>query len=167
MMSAGLVAVAVAWTLQPAGGRPVSFRVALPAASFRSAVQGRQTSAPVTPHRFFDKTNLILTVVESGALLADGITTQRALRRYPDSTYEGDPLARPFVSHGWPGQVAGGALVLSADLGIRYLLHRANHHRVERWIPVILTSSSVVGAIHNAWLLGRLHDEIESRKAHR
>ena len=105
--------------------------------------------------------------MESGALLADGITTQRALHKYPDLAYEGDPLARPFVAHGWPGQVALGAMAISADLGLRYLLHRTNHHRVERWLPAILTALSGGSAIHNAWLTGRIADEVESRKTRR
>jgi hypothetical protein len=80
-------------------------------------------------HKFFDRTNITLTVIESGALLADGIHTQRGLRRYPETSREVDPLARPFVSRGWPGQIAGGTLVVAADVGLRYWLHRKKRHR--------------------------------------
>jgi hypothetical protein len=55
-------------------------------------------------HRFVDAMNIALTGVESAALLADGIRTQRALTRYPEIFREADPIARPFVSRGWPGQ---------------------------------------------------------------
>ena len=71
--------------------------------------QSSVPSMPASSHRFFDRTNIALTVVESGALIADGIYTQRGLRRYPDTSRELDPIARPFVSRGWPGQIAGGA----------------------------------------------------------
>lgn len=104
--------------------------------------------APNAAHRFFDGLNVGLTVMESGALLADGFTTQYALTHVPNSR-EADPLARPFVSRGWPGQIAGGALVVTADVGIRYWLHRSNHHRIERWMPLILTVYGSGGAIHN------------------
>jgi hypothetical protein len=99
-------------------------------------------------HRFFDGPNITLTAVESGALLADGITTRYALDKYPGSR-EADPLARPFVSRGWPGQTAGGALVVSADLGIRYWLHRKGKHRIERFVPLVLIAYGTLGALHN------------------
>ncbi len=112
-----------------------------------------QTSAPAqepapAPHRFFDATNIILTGVESGALLWDGYTTQRGLREFPWSR-EADPLARPFVNRGWPGQIVGGVLVISADVGLRYWLHKRGHHRAERLLPLVLTTYGLVGAIHN------------------
>ena len=107
-------------------------------------------------HRFFDRTNITLTVIESGALLADGIYTQRGLTRYPEISREMDPLARPFVSRGWPGQIAGGTLVVAADVGLRYLLHRKKRHRLERLVPLILITYGAAGAIHNARELRRV-----------
>jgi len=122
------------------------------------AAAAQQEPAGATPenlHRFFDRTNVILSVAEGGALLADGIYTQRGLKRYPETSREVDPLARPFVSHGWTGQIVGGALVVAADLGIRYLFHRKNHHRIERLFPVIVITYGTAGAIHNARELRR------------
>jgi hypothetical protein len=106
-----------------------------------------------SPHRFFDSLNVALTGLESGALLADGITTQRAIAKYPLG-HEADPIARVFVSHGWPGQIAGGILFVSADVGLRYALHRHGHHRLERLLPLVLTVYGATGAIHNARVLG-------------
>jgi hypothetical protein len=103
-----------------------------------------------------DSTNIALTGLESSVLLADGIFTQRALRKYPDVFREADPIARPFVSRGWPGQIAGGALFVTADVALRYLLHRKNHHRVERLLPLVLTVYGTVGAIHGARELRRV-----------
>ena len=113
------------------------------------------SAAAQTSHRFFDGPNIALTVVESGALIADGIYTQRGLRRYPETSREVDPLARPFVSRGWPGQIVGGALVVTADIGLRYFLHRKKRHRIERLVPLILITYGTVGAIHNARELRR------------
>jgi len=108
------------------------------------------------PHRFFDATNMALTGIEATALLADGIYTQRALRTYPDIFHEADPIARPFVNHGWPGQIGGGALFIAADVGLRYWLHRKQHHRVERLLPLVLIVYGTVGAVHGARELHRV-----------
>jgi len=102
-------------------------------------------------HTFFDTAHIALTAAEATALLADGIYTQR-LNTVPGS-YEADPIARPFVDRGWPGQIVGGALFVSAEVGLRYWLHRKNHHRMERWLPMVLTTYGGIGAIHNAHVL--------------
>ena len=86
----------------------------------------RREIAPPNTHRFFDSLNVGLIVAESGALLADGATTQYSLNHYGGR--EADPFARPFVDHGWPGMIAGGALFISAEVGARDLLHKHNHH---------------------------------------
>jgi hypothetical protein len=109
-----------------------------------------QSVSPRPPHRFFDAVNLALAGAEVGALLADGITTQRALNRCPTVCSEANPLARPFVDAGWPGQIAGGTAVLAAAVGLQYLLHRKGHHRWERSFPVVLITYSTTSAIHNA-----------------
>ena len=119
---------------------------AWPSAQETAAEKG----APAAPHRFFDLPNIALTGMESGALLADGIYTQRGLREYPGMFREVDPIARPFVMRGWPGQIAGGALFVGADVGLRYWLHRKRHHRLERLLPLALTVYGAVGAIHDA-----------------
>ncbi len=117
----------------------------------------QSTDPPQSParpaHKFFDATNITLTVAESAALMADGVYTRRGLNRYPDWGYEADPLARPFVNAGWPGQIAGGALVVSADVALRYLLHRKGHHTLERLVPLALIVYGTMGAVHNARVL--------------
>jgi hypothetical protein len=111
-----------------------------------------QPVTPNPPHRFVDSANLALTGAEIGALLADGITTQQAFNRCPTVCWEADPFARPFVEHGWPGQIAGGALFVAAEVGLQYLLHRTGHHRLERLVPVVLATYSTASATHNALL---------------
>jgi hypothetical protein len=113
--------------------------------------QDPKPQAPPPAHKFFDTANIALTGVEVTALLADGIYTQR-MNTVPGA-YEADPIARPFVDRGWPGQIVGGALFVSAEVGLRYWLHRKNHHRMERWLPMVLTAYGTIGAIHNAHAL--------------
>lgn len=125
--------------------------VPLPAA----AQEGTGATPAAPPHRFFDGMNIALIGIESAALLADGTYTQRALTRYPGIFREADPLARPFVMSGWPGQIAGGILVVSADVGLRYWLHRKTHHRVERLVPLVPIVYGTAGAVHGARELRR------------
>lgn len=129
-----------------------------------SMVAIAQPTAPTRTHRFFDRTNLLLTGLEAAALLADGATTQSRLGelRTQYQTVNGvvvpvqtritevDPVGKLFVNHGWPGTIAGGVLTVGADLGVRYVLHRTNHHRLERLVPVGFVSSNTFAAIHNA-----------------
>jgi hypothetical protein len=102
---------------------------------------------PEPAHRFFDDLNVGLIVAEASALLADGITTQYGLTHYGGR--EADPFARPFVEHGWPGMIAGGALFITAEVGVRYFLHKKRHHRLERWLPTFVIGYGATGAIYN------------------
>jgi hypothetical protein len=111
-------------------------------------VAPRREIAPSNTHRFFDSLNVGLIVAESGALLADGATTQYGLSHYGGR--EADPFARPFVEHGWPGMIVGGALFIGAEVGARYLLHKHNHHAMERWLPTFVIAYGATGAIYNS-----------------
>lgn len=113
------------------------------------AQQSAPEPRPSSTHHFFDRWTIASTAVESSALLADGYYTQLALTKYPTIVSEGDPLARPWVERGWPGQIAGGALFVTADAGLRYWLHRTDHHRLERFVPLILTVYGIAGAMHS------------------
>ena len=117
---------------------------------------GGASEAPKPPHKFLDTKNIVLTGLETTALTLDGISTRRTLATVP-GTYEADPVARPFVDRGWPGQIAGGALFIGADVGLRNFLHRKGHHRVERWLPLILTVDGTIGAVDNFHQLASHH----------
>jgi hypothetical protein len=71
--------------------------------------------------------------VEVGILaalvIADGITTQRGLNQ---GLREANPIMRPFVTRGTPGEAAGSALGFGAALGAVYLLHHSHHYKAER-----------------------------------
>jgi hypothetical protein len=133
-LRASAAAIALCWLL-------------LPASAF---AQDTASTTSKPPHRFFDATNIALTAIEAAALIADGITTQHARTKYPEFFREADPIARPFVNNGWPGQIVGGAVFIGADVALRYWLHRKNHHRFERLVPLVLTTYGTVCAIHNA-----------------
>lgn len=153
------------------GWTPVILRRAIVSAgvlvTLSSVAIAQERPAPASgarkpTHRFFDTTNIVLTGVETAALTLDGVLTQRSLRTVPGA-YEADPIARPFVDRGWPGQIAGGALFIGADLGLRYCLHRKGHHRLERWVPMILTTDGIIGAADNAYQLASTHGTAPGR----
>lgn len=133
----------------------VAICLSLWAPALAVAQDAHAAAAAPTAHRFFDTLNIALTGMEISALVADGVYTQRALTKYPELFREADPIARPFVSAGWSGQIAGGALFVTADVGLRYLLHRTQHHRLERLLPFVLTVYGAAGAIHGARELRR------------
>jgi hypothetical protein len=119
----------------------------------------------VPPHRFWNRLNIGLTVMESSALLYDGIVTRYTLGHYPNNSREADPIAKPFVDHGWTGQILGGAFFVAADNGVRYWLHRTGHHRAERWMPLVLTSYGGVSGSIDVRNLLRLRREIAADNA--
>lgn len=138
-------------------------RVELPnTPSSERTVQNREKRGPVPTHRFFDRTNNILTGVNVAAQLADAITTQagpvRRIRICDPATgvcgvipsAERNPIARPFVEHGWPGQIAYEGIVFGTDQLLRYMFHRTGHHRIERLVPLVMAGASTASAISNA-----------------
>jgi hypothetical protein len=63
-------------------------------------------------------------------IVADGVTTRILYQRhYPET----DPLARPFVQAGVPGQIAGSLLGAGAVGAMWLALHRTHHERAARW----------------------------------
>jgi len=87
---------------------------------------------PVPPHKFFDVRNSLGVSVMASSLIADALSTQKALA-YPGFR-EMNPLARPFV------QTRSGAAVYSAGsfavlTGAMFAAHKTNHHKFEHVFP--------------------------------
>ncbi len=83
---------------------------------------------------------------------ADAITTQRGLRH---GAKEGNPLGKPFVDQGWPGQICLAAIENGAELAVMYLAHRHGHHRLERLLPLAVGLSAGFAAYHNQQISSR------------
>jgi hypothetical protein len=95
------------------------------------------------PHRFFDRQNSTAFTLLGGLVAADAARTQSMLqtRRY----VEGNPIARPLVSQGWPGQLAASTIGYASALGVSYVFHRTGHHKMERcatWFMVAAESAN-------------------------
>jgi hypothetical protein len=88
-------------------------------------------SIPEAPsHHFFERGSEIRMGVIAGLIAADGITTQHILG--VDHGSELNPLVRPLVTKGAPGQAGASVLGYAFSIGSSYLLHRTGHHRLER-----------------------------------
>ena len=122
---------------------------------------GRPLPSSPRVHRFFDLGNNALTAAAFAAQLGDAGSTLTAIRKYGGN--EANPLARPFIDAGWPGTIAGVTVLVSADVGIRYWLHRTNHHRIERWMPSLLIATGTMGTIHNIREMNRLERQFGRR----
>ena len=81
-------------------------------------------------HPFFEAGNEIRMGVIAGLIAADGITTQHILG--VDHGSELNPLVRPLVTKGAPGQAGASVLGYAFSVGSSYLLHRTGHHKLER-----------------------------------
>lgn len=79
-------------------------------------------------------------------IAADSITTQKGLNQ---GLREGNPIARPFVKMGAPGQAAGAALGFGAGMGTVYILHRTRHYKAERIVMRLLVAGEGVIVSNN------------------
>ena len=77
-------------------------------------------------------------------IAADAITTQRGLN---EGMREANPIMRPFVTRGAPGEAAGSALGFGAGLGVVYFMHHTHHYKAERITMGVIVSGegAVVG----------------------
>jgi hypothetical protein len=71
-------------------------------------------------------------------ILADGVTTRVLYQRHYD---EINPLAKPFVHAGAPGQIGGSLLGAGAIGGVWFVLRRTHHDRAARWFLLSMTAS--------------------------
>jgi hypothetical protein len=103
--------------------------VAESSSSFISTNQARFE----TTHKFFNRGNNIRMGILAALVAADGISTQKILNS-GGHWREMDPLARPFVSKGAPGQFAASVLGYGFSVGTSYLLHKTGHHKLEKFM---------------------------------
>ncbi len=100
-------------------------------AGYSLSAQELTTLPEVPSHKFLDRQNKIA-FASLGALVAvDAVMTQRLTNS--GVAHEANPLWRPLVKQGWPGEMAASALGYSAALGMAYTFHKTGHHKMERW----------------------------------
>ncbi len=99
-------------------------------------------------HRFGDRKNVRLHLINRTAQSIDAYSTQRLLNI--EGGRESNPLARPLVRHGWKGQAAASyGLGFGGTLLGSYLLHRWGHHKLERITPIfVATPTALAGGLN-------------------
>jgi hypothetical protein len=71
-------------------------------------------------------------------ILADGVTTRVLYQRRYD---ENNPLVKPFVHAGVPGQIAASLLGAGAAGGTWFVLRRTHHDRAASWFLRFVTGA--------------------------
>ena len=96
---------------------------------------------PKEQHKFWDKTNITLQLLNVGAQTADMYSTERALNR---GAVEANPLfkSRPVFF----GTKAG---LIPISMLVSYRLHQKGRHKAERLVPLIIAAPSGIGASFN------------------
>ena len=100
-------------------------------ASFSHFAGAREAASEMATHKFFDRGNKIRLGILAGIVASDGISTQEIMQG-GGLWREVNPLARPFVNQGAPGQFAASVLGYGFSVGTSYLLHKTGHHRLEK-----------------------------------
>jgi hypothetical protein len=117
----------------------------VPAGSAEAAAVQAPASPPVkVSHPFWDKENVVLFVGVAGSRALDFASTKH-FRKLGDNEW----LLTNQIVDNTPLFVTIEAAGAAASIGVAYLLHRANHHRIERWLSVLHIGITVGGAIHN------------------
>jgi len=97
-----------------------------------------RAQSPDVPDAPLSRTTWTTFVGLGAEILADGVTTRVLYQRHHQ---ELDPLAKPFVQAGVPGQIGASLLGAGAMGGAWFLLHRTHHDRAASWFLRSVTSS--------------------------
>jgi hypothetical protein len=96
------------------------------------------------PHRFFDRTNILLFSGIAVSRTLDYTSTRNMLARGREEILIPDDVVHSTA--GFVGlEVAGAA----TSIGISYLLHRTGHHKLERWLSIGHIGVTSFGAARN------------------
>ena len=120
----------------------------------KAAPAGQSPGQPSTeepPHRFWDKTNLMLFAGVAAVRTLDFTSTQHFRSRGHNEVLLSNDIVdnKPLFAG---IEVAGAAL----SIGLSYWLHRTGHHKLERWVSVVHIGAAGFGDIHN-YTLSRTH----------
>ena len=97
---------------------------------------------PEAPHKFWDRKNKTLFLIHAGIETTDFAITHHNLA---NGGRETNPLGKDLCESGTAGQAAFFGMRTVGALGISYLFHRTNHHRLERATTMFMISDSAYG----------------------
>lgn len=105
----------------------------------------RLPEAP-SSHKFWDRRNKALFLAHAGVETTDFVITHHNLA---NGGRETNPLGRSLCESGTTGQVTFFAGRTLGALGLSYLFHRTNHHRLERATTMFMISDSAYGTAYS------------------
>ncbi len=107
---------------------------------------GAAQRLPEAPHKYWDRKNKALFLIHAGVETTDFAITHHNLSR---GGREMNPLGRSLCQSGTAGQATFFAARTLGTLGISYLFHKTNHHRLERAATLFMISDSAYGATYS------------------
>jgi hypothetical protein len=134
-LASSLLAAQFAAAQQPAEPSPSP-------ASVPSAVSSAPQEGP--PHAFWDRTNILLF---SGVAVFRGLdyaSTRNFLARGRDEILIPDDIVNNSAA--FASLEAAGTLT---SVGLSYWMHRAHHHKIERWISIVHIGVTCFGVVRN------------------
>jgi hypothetical protein len=143
-----VLAVTMLWMIPFARSQDRSDSTALadaPSATAPVAVISPTTAQPAaTSHTFWDREN---------ALLFSGVAVFRALDFASTKNFlargRTEVLVPDDIVHNDAGFAGLEAAATATSIGISYIFHRANHHKMERWVSIVHMSVTAFGDAHN------------------
>jgi hypothetical protein len=101
----------------------------------------------LSPHRFWDSTNAALFSGVTAARALDFTSTQHFRKQGVNEILLSNSLVdnKPLFAAIEVGGVA-------ASIGISYIFHRTDHHKLERWVSIIHISFGTGGSVRNYFL---------------
>ena len=107
---------------------------------------GAAQRLPEAPHKYWDRKNKALFLIHAGVETTDFAITHHNLSR---GGREMNPLGRSLCQSGTAGQATFFAARTLGTLGISYLFHKTNHHRLERAATLFMISDSAYGTAYS------------------
>ena len=105
---------------------------------------GEPVASPFSPHRFWDRKNV---------LLFSGIAVFRGLDYASTRNFQARGRSEILLPDDVVNNSAGFASLEAAgaatSVGISYLLHRTGHHKMERWLSIGHISVTGFGVVRN------------------
>lgn len=99
---------------------------------------------PVATHSFWDKENVLLFTGVGVFRGLDYASTKNMLARGREEVLIPDDVVSSKA--GFPALEAAGT---ATSIGISYLMHRTNHHKLERWVSIVHIGVTGFGVVRN------------------
>lgn len=113
-------------------------------ASTAAVISPTTTQPATTTHRFWDGENVLLFSGVAVFRALDFASTKNFLARGRTEVLIPDDIV-----HNNAGFAGLEAAATGTSIGISYIFHRTNHHKMERWLSIVHMSVTAFGDAHN------------------